>query len=234
MFTSLEGRMPGVSSERVVTPIKLGLKDPRFFGIVLDGSKSRDPGNSPVTEIRPGILLGKLASNGKYAPFQAGVSQGAVTNPFTSITVTLAQAVEIVRRWGGTSGTLYVNGPATAGGSMQNIAITVSNVNIGTGVITCSSCAAAFIAGSMLSFNKADFASDYHQCLGFLRGFDGCYPIKAVDEDATSRDVSTELVIATDWLMGSELPEWPSNAVIQNWLRGVLNTYGKFHFVEVY
>lgn len=105
-------------------------------GGVIDGSDSRDPGNTGNTYVlRSGILMAKHATTGRYAPWVIGVTTGALAGTGTSITVSAAQATELVRRVGST-GSLTLTGPPTANGTARQSTAVYSAVDTGTGVIT--------------------------------------------------------------------------------------------------
>ena len=104
---------------------------------VLDGTLARDIGNTGfTTTLRPGLLLAKNASSGKYANWSLGTTAGALAGNGTTFTLTAAQAVELVRWLGGTTGSVVLTGPATANGVARQMTATVTGVNTGTGVVT--------------------------------------------------------------------------------------------------
>src|SRR5579862_7390409 len=149
--------MPGVQSEARATHY-IVFKGGNWLsdlagGKQIDGANSRDPDNTGNTNVlRPGALLGKTAS-GLYAPSVVGVTQGAYTSGGTSITVTAAQAAEIVRRVGNSGHLNYVGPPSTAGTNAVISNIAFSAVNTTTGVITTSTLGANLVAGSFVSVN---------------------------------------------------------------------------------
>lgn len=138
VFQPIPG-MPGVSSEklakhRVVTAD--GYLDFLPGGVILDGAKTRDPGNSDdVTRLRAGLLIGKVAANGKYANAAFGLSTGAITNAGTTLASSAAIAAELLRRVGAT-GTFKLTGPPTAAGVVRTRTATYSALNTTTGDIT--------------------------------------------------------------------------------------------------
>lgn len=106
-------------------------------GGVIEGTKARDPGHSAVDTrcLRAGLLMGKITASGYYANSVFGLSNGAITGSGTTLTVSAAAAVEIVRRIGST-GTLNLTGPATASGTVRTLTVTYSAVNTSNGQIT--------------------------------------------------------------------------------------------------
>jgi hypothetical protein len=108
-------------------------------GGMIDGSESRDPGNTPNTDIlRTGTIMAKNATTGMYAPWSIGVSTAALAGAGTTLTVSAADATELVRRIG-TSGTFVLTGTnraSTTAAPVVQRTVTYSNVNTSTGDIT--------------------------------------------------------------------------------------------------
>lgn len=193
-------------------------------GKIIDGSLSRDSGNTGDLDVlRPGTLMGKITSGGKYAPSILGITTGAYTSGGTSITVSLAQAVEIARRIG-TSGNLTYVGPPTAAGTVAVTAsVAFSAINTSTGVITVTSLGVDKIAGTFVCATDGS-----HLPLTFIP--DG-YGVKVTDVDATSLDVPfASFPIAGVVTASQLLPAWPSDTSLQTWIKDQLNLYGKFVF----
>ncbi len=131
---------PGIGSARVAQRRNVsrnGALDYYPAGGTIEGTKARDPGNSAYSTraLRAGLLMGKITSSGFYANSVFGLSSGALTGTGTTLTVSAAAAVEIVRRIG-TTGTLKLTGPPTAGGTVRTLTVTYSAVNTSTGAIT--------------------------------------------------------------------------------------------------
>lgn len=197
-------------------------------GRIIDGSKSRDSGNTGDLDVlRPGLLMGKITSSGKYAPSILGIMTQAQVATDTSVTVSAAQAVEIVRRVGST-GTLRFVGPPTAAGTVATFTETYSAVNTTTGVITVSGLDADLIAGSFVCANDGTY-------LPLMPIPDG-YGIKATDTDGTtSLDVPFPVTPIAGVIDSSLiLPAWPSDTSLQDWIRDKMNLYGKFVFDHGY
>lgn len=133
-------QLPGVGNERSFGFRRLMLSGLPLYlpgGVVVDGSKSRDPLNTgDVHTLRAGMLMGKITATKKWAPSILGLLTAAYANDAgTTLTVSAATAAEIVRRIG-TSGTFKITGPATAGGTVRTLTVTYSAVNTSTGAIT--------------------------------------------------------------------------------------------------
>ena len=109
----------------------------------IDGNNARDPDNTvsssatPVLPgqsnvnyagtLRAGLLMGKLSS-GMYGASVLGITQAAILASATLFKVSIACGQEIIRRLGGVTGSLYLTGPAQAGGTVNQQAVTVTNV----------------------------------------------------------------------------------------------------------
>jgi hypothetical protein len=119
-------------------------------GKQIDGVNARDSGNSVISVLRPGLLMGKITSSGLYAPSVLGTTIGAYTSGGTTITVSAAQAVEIARRVGQSGNLTYIGPPSAAGTNATLASIAFSAINTTTGVITTSTLGANLVAGSFV------------------------------------------------------------------------------------
>jgi hypothetical protein len=225
--------MPGVSAEklskhRVITSD--GYLEFLPGGLIIDGTKTRDPDNPDYptdllgqTRLRAGLLMGKVTASGKYANSVLGVTQGAYTSGGTSITVSAAEAVEIVRRIG-SSGNLKFIGPPSAAGTVAVITQAFSAVNTTTGVITITSLGANLVTGAFIAPTDGSETP-----LTFLP--DGWeLPLPA---DGTS-DMPFDKPPVAGNLIGSNLLPWPADTSLRTWVRAGLNTNGQFVFTELY
>lgn len=192
-------------------------------GGVIEGSKSRDPGNSAssVRTLRAGLLMGKL-STGYYAPSIIGTLTGAVSASGTSVTISAASAVELVRR-GGSTGTLRFVGPPTANGTVATFTETYSAVNTTTGVVTVSGLDADLVAGSFLVLNDGTYLPK-----SFIA--DG-YGIVIPEDDA---DVNFPWIPVAGVIDVANIIDWPTDTSLQAWIRTNLSTAsgGKFVFSD--
>jgi hypothetical protein len=198
-------------------------------GKVIDGAKSRDSGNTgDLPVLRPGLLMGKVTASGKYAPSILGVLQSAAAAAATSVTVTAAQAAEIVRRVGAT-GTLRFVGPPAANGTVATFTETYSAVNTTTGVVTVSALDAALVAGSFVCADDGTYEP--------LTLIGDGFGVRVQDLDGNDIDVPfAELPIAGVIDSGQLLPVWPSDTALQQWLVDRLSraSGGKFTFSHAY
>lgn len=196
-------------------------------GGIIDASKSRDPGNtSLITTLRPGLLMGKITASGYWAPSIIGVTQGAYTSGGTSLTLTAAQATELVRRVG-SSGTFKLVGPATAAGANNTTTVTYSAVNTGTGVVTITDIGANRIAGCLVS------PSDGSETIMSMIPDGTGLPIHAIDlANIEFPQIPVSGIIDSAQL----LPVWPSDTTLRTYIRESLSTLsgGKFVFSDRY
>lgn len=132
MITPLLGR-PRIGTEMQVAHRVVGRQGFWTFlagGGTIEGTKSRDPGNTTdVLCLRPGMLMGKITSGGFWAPSAFGLTNGALTNSGTTLTLASAAiGTEMVRRIGAT-GTFKLTGPPTAAGTVRTLTATYSAIS---------------------------------------------------------------------------------------------------------
>ena len=186
-------------------------------GVYISGTGSRDSGNTGDLDVlRPGLLMGMDTTTGYYQPSILGVTTGAYSSGGVSITVSAAQAVEIVRRVGSTGNLTYVGPPTANGTNAVTTSIAYSAVNVTTGVITTSSIGVDKVAGSFVTDTDGT---------GLPRVMipDGC-GIKVSDNDGAS-------VAAVQWpnapiagvLLAEQLLYWPTDTSLQAWIISSLN-----------
>lgn len=202
-------------------------------GKIISGANSRDPGNTgALSVLRPGTLMGKLTSGGKYAPATYGVTLGtssangtAYTSGGTSITVSPAAAVEIVRR-GGAAGNLYFVGPPSAAGTVAVLGpIAYSAVNTTSGVITTATLGANLVIGSLVC--PADGCHIPLTIIG-----DGMYGYGTPVSDPTAGDVDVpfaEFPIGGT-LISANIINWPADTSTRAWIFDKLNQSGAGQF----
>jgi hypothetical protein len=192
----------------------------------IEGTKSRDPGNSAhsVRSLRAGLLMGKITSGGFWAPSILGVTTVAYTSGGTELTVSAASAVEIARRVGSTgTGTLKAIGPPTAAGTNATTSITFSAVDTTTGVLTVTSLGVDKIAGTFITAADGSevprsFISDGYGVL--------------IPED--SSDVSYPFLPISCIVDTAQIIDWPSDETLRAYIRHSLSTLagGKFVFSD--
>lgn len=206
-----------------VRPAKLGVyrlifKDGTYAtapnNSVIDGVKSRDPGNSPETfALRPGLILAKNATTGRYATWSIGEFQAATLANATTFTLTVAAAAELVRRIG-PSGSLTVVGSATASGALVTEVVTYTGVNTGTGAVTVNAMTSAFVAGSVVT--EANFTVPST----FIAGTSG----EVVPTDGTHLDWAHQPIAGV--VIATNLIPYPTatNSTLRNHVKNSLST----------
>lgn len=232
---SLPGYVPGLpriasrvnATHRIV--FKGGQWDADFpGGAVIDGTTSRDPGNTgDIDVLRPGLLMGKITATSQYAPSILGVTTAAYTAGGTSLTVGAAVVTELVRRVGST-GTFRIVGPPSAAGIVAEEAVTYSAAS-GT-TITITALLNSYISGS---FIQPDDGSE-----DILTLIPDGYGVKVTDTDgSTSLDVPFDRMPIGGIIDSSQLlPAWPSDTSLRAWLVSEMNRHGagKFIFDHLY
>ena len=155
MFYGINGA-PGVGTGVTATNFPPFLDNDRG-AMWIDGGRfldksSLDFSNPATPQIhRPGVILGKITSSGKYAATILGVSTAALTTGGTTITVSAAQASAIASRVGSSgTGTLTIAGPPASGGTVATNSLTFSAVNVTTGAITITATGTAYAIGSII------------------------------------------------------------------------------------
>jgi len=220
---------PGIGTAREATHRTIFLNNSECWlpgGKTINGSASRDPGNTPVGVLRPGLLMGKITATGLYAPSIVGVITEAYTSGGTELTVSVAQATELDRLVG-QAGTaeLVAIGPPTAAGTVAVTDITHSAIVTATGVITVSSLGVDKIAGTLIA------VKDGRQLPRTFIG-DREYGIQVVDQDGTSvAAVDFPKVPTAGQIDASQLINWPSDTSLQTWIIGQINGDGGGFFV---
>ena len=196
-------------------------------GVVVDGSKCRDYGNTGDTDtLRAGNTMGKVTASGKYATSLFAVSTAAYTSGETAITISAAAAVELLRRNGASEdATLVVVGPPTAAGTVAEISTTLSAINTTTGVLTITDLAANVVAGAFVMIVDGSESP-----LGLIFKPAG---LKVTDSDLDSIDVNDSLAIG-GIIDSSQIINWPSDTSLQAWVVGKLNAAGNFVFDHPY
>jgi hypothetical protein len=189
-------------------------------GGTIDATRTRDLSNTIApTLLNPGLLMGRITASGRYANSIIGVTAAATLANATSFTIPAAAAAELVRRNGAT-GTLSLAGPPTASGTMAVQTVTYTAVNQTTGVVTCDAIAAATIAGSLVgggdgSESPRTFIPDGY---GVTIGVSG-QPIPPISPFPW---IPREGVYEV-----AQIVNWPSNAVLQAWIRAALDAVGR-------
>lgn len=203
-------------------------------GFKIDGTKSRDAGNTGyVNVLRAGKVMGKITTGGKYRPSIIGVNTAAYADNDTTITVGVATATEIARLktlGGGGNLSLKFVGPPTAAGTVAETALTVTAVDTTAGTITVGDLNLDKVAGSFIM--PADGSETP---LSFIP--DDGYGVLVTDVNGDSLStVDFPRFPVTGIVDSSQLIDWPSDTSLQTWLVGKLNAAfgGQFVFDHKY
>lgn len=220
--------LPGVSSARTATYRRVFKSGPERFvasSYVIDGTKSRDAGNTGDLDVlRAGKLLGKITSGGKYAPSIFGVTTVAYADGDLTITAAAATITEIIRRVGAT-GTVNLVGPATANGVVVKTAVAYTGSSATTLVVpdlNVNAISGSFLVPNDGSENPILFVPDG-------------YGLKVTDEFGSSQDTPIgEYPIEGD-IDSSQLVDWPSDTSLQSWIVARLNDVpgARFNFDHI-
>lgn len=180
---------------------------------IVAGADARDPLNTPVTEIRAGLLLGEVSASGKLGASVIGVTTNAEAAGSTAIEAAAAVVTELIRRQGA-SGTFLLVGPAVAGGTINIETVTYSAAS-GTS-ITCTAITNDFVAGSFIM--PTDGSAN-------IRTFvPNGYPIKMTDANDADRDVQIKYPIS-GVVDSSQILNWPADASLKGWVVAQLSHF---------
>jgi len=208
----------GLRSERVYSPRPVLFTSQGAVylpeGKTISGTASRDVGNTgDIVTLRPGGLLGKQTTGGKYAPALLGALTVAYTASATLMTVSAAVATEINRRVGAT-GILLMSGPPAAAGTVATTAVTYSVVNTTSGVLTITAItAASYILGSLIRPNDGS-----ETILGILDEY-----VRVTDVDGNNLDVQGSKILVGGFVDAEQIVGYPSDASLKTWVKGQLN-----------
>lgn len=241
MLGNYVGGMPRIGSRVNVSHRIVFRGQPEWYlpgGRIISGACSRDPGNTDVTILRPGLLMGKittvvnsLGTVGLYAPSVLGATTGAYTSGGTTLNVSAAVAAEIVRRVGSSgTGTLKALGPPTAAGTVVATAITYSAVNTSTGDITVTSLGVNKVSGTLIT--PADGSEDM---LTLIPDGWGERVVDSLD-NTTSQDQPFPYFPIGGVIYAAQIVNWPADTAIRQWIADKLSrtSGGKFMFDYTY
>lgn len=214
--------LPGIQAAQTAVPrivFKGGVWDwvALAGGKIIDGVNARDPDNTPDTNcLRAGLLMGKITATGLYGSTILGVTQGAYTSGGTTLTVSAAQAAELVRRFGSSgTGTVNVVGPTTANGTATVTAMTWSAVNTTTGVITITSLGRNTVSGSLITAGDGSGTP-----ISLIP--DG-FPIQVTDINGNNLSVPYPMFPIGGTVISANVINWPTDTGIQTWIMQGLN-----------
>lgn len=236
-------QMPGVQNGQTATPRKVLVTDRNIAyvpgGVVIDGTKSRDPLNTDrVDVLRAGLLMGKITTSGKYAPSILGVTVAAYDHTDETgdpdarniLEVSSATAAEVLRRIG-VGGNLKLTGPPTAGGTVATQTLDVASVDVDEGEIVLDAPgSASCVTGSLIQ--PADGSETPRCIIGDSRD---AYGIRVTDENAASiASVPFPQPIVGGFIDAAQIVNYPADAALKAWVKAQLNTLGGFKFTDNY
>lgn len=189
----------------------------------IDGNKARDPLNVGYEDtLQCGLLLGKVTSGHAYAPAILGLTTSALTTVATTLAVSVATAVEIVRRIG-SSGTLTLVGPPAASGTVASQTVTFSAVNTSTGAITITATGTASVTASLV------MPTDGTQVIRtFVDKEDGIH----VALGGVGQVVEFPRIPVGGQVDVTGIVNYPADSSLQAWVKAALNTNCDFIFSD--
>jgi len=191
-------------------------------GGLMRGAKCRDPFNADdVFLLQIGTLMARHSTDLTYAPWIIGVViTDAVAAATTTYTISVASAVELVRRVGA-SGNFVITGPPGAAGVVVQQTVAYSAVNVTTGVVTHTATGVAFVVGSFISETIYPIPFTF-------TGDDNPAIIPATGDRDFARIPMAGTVNPT------QLRNWPSDTSLRLWIKQRLSTLAgnKFVFVD--
>lgn len=192
-------------------------------GRVIDGTKSRDPGNTgDITTLRAGLPMGRIASGGKYAPSILGKSATAYVGGATTLNLTVAAATELVRRIGST-GTFKVAGPPAANGDVNVETVTYSAVDTTTGDVTVTALANSYVTDSLIMpTDGSEFPKTFIN--------DG-WGLMLANSAGTVVDQPYAHFPVAGIVKSAEIINWPADASTRDWLASMYSVHGEGKYV---
>lgn len=225
---------PGIGSTVTATPREVFAGNQQFsqyvpVGVLIDGSKSRDPLNTGDTGVlRAGNLMGKITASGKYRPSVIGLTTGAVSaGTVTSITVAASTATEVARLIAVAGGnvSLKLVGPPSAAGTVATQAITATAAS-GTTITISSVSLAASVSGSLIT--PADGSETILTLIG------GKYGVRVVDSSGNSFDAQSGHMTLAGHVKTSNVVNYPADSSIKTYIKTALNAAGRYTFDDAF
>lgn len=225
MGTTVNG-LPGYRTERTYTPRRVRRSDQRRAyiegGAIINGSLSGDSGNTNnVDVLRPGKVMAKQSSGGKWRNAIWGQSSLAYADNDTTITVPAEVATEIARikaAAGGGNLSAYFVGPPTAAGTVAATAITITAV--GATTITIADLNLNKVTGSFIC--AADVGAD-SAATGIWALIDDDDHNLLSDQDGNRIDNGFPRPLVGGVIDSSQIIDWPADTALQDWLKGKLS-----------
>lgn len=200
-------------------------------GVVIDATRSGDAGNTGYVDVlRPGKIMCKRSSGGKYRNFIIGKSTVASASADTTITVAAATATEVARLITATGAavTILLIGPPSAAGTVAATSLSISAASSTTLTIASSGTVGVNkVTDSLIAV--ADAVSGSY-CLVDDDDF-----IKVTDELGTRTDQLFARPLIGGNLDTSQILDWPADTSTVTYLKGLLSSTGgqsSFRFDE--
>ena len=231
----VQGGLPGPQTTRaqVYNSVRLNNDGVKYLpgGRIVDASAARDPLNTGyLTTLRPGLIMGMVTATGLFAPSIIGLVTADYTSGATSLTVSAATAVEIVRRIGSSGTAKITHAPTATGTVVDQATLTFSAVNTSTGVLTITDIGANVETGAVIG--GIDGSAD-PLCL--IDDGDG---IKVTDIDGNDVDQPFPFALVGGSLNTDNIINYPAaaNTTLVAWLKGKLNRSSSsgFFFNDAY
>ncbi|MGD0899827.1 MAG: hypothetical protein ABR915_18495 [Thermoguttaceae bacterium] len=235
--------MPGIGTTIVAVykPIWKGRGGVQYLpgGGTIDGNNARDPantysGNLPnaqtnyVNVLEPGLLMGKITASGFYGASVFGLTSAAILANATSFKVPIAVGQEIIRRLGGVTGSLYLTGPATAGGTVNQQAVTVTNVAATGDGTTYTVTLYAGVTYAAVASSLVQPADGSQTIKTFVDEEDG---IRVTDINGNGLNIQfPRIPIAGGVVNAPNIVNYPSDSALKTWVKSALKTVGPFTF----
>lgn len=194
---------------------------------VIDATKTRDTGNTDVTQLRAGTLMGKVTSGGLYRNPIIGVLGTTIgAGAATTVTVPAAVATEVQRliTLAGASIQLRVYGPPSAAGTNAATTITASAA-AGTAITVSVVTFPAYVAASILQ--PVDGSQTPLTVIP-----DG-YGIPLTDVTGASQNQLLHPYFVQGSIDVNQIPFYSSlDASLKTWVKTSLRTGGNFTFSD--
>ena len=238
--------MPGIGTTTVAAykPIWKGRGGVQYLpgGGTIDGANARDPANSFSSGIVPnaqtsyvnvleaGLLMGKITASGFYGASVFGLTSAAILANATSFKVPIAVGQEIIRRLGGVTGSLYLTGPATAGGTVNQQAVTVTNVAATGDGSTYTVTLYAGVTYAAVASSLVQPADGSQTIRTFVDEEDG---IRVTDINGNGLNIQfPRIPISGGVVNAPNIVNYPSDSALQAWVKAALKAVGPFIFSD--
>lgn len=228
-MTSFPQGLPGVLTARTASHNDVLAQHPGLFApglFTIDGTKSRDAGNSDISVLRGGLPMGKVTSGGLFRPWYVGLVGADAASGATSLTVAAAVATEIARLRSVAGGNINVVliGPPAAAGTVAVLAAVACSAASGT-TLTVAAIGANIAAGSLICI------SDGSQTVKGL-----CFEpwgTKVTDPDGASISVPMPQLLIGGNVVPSRIPLYSSmDASVKTYFKTQLKTVGPYTFTD--